>query len=47
MILAHQGGWDEFLLVIGPLLLIAWLVTIAKRRAEKTVRKNADEPAND
>jgi hypothetical protein len=47
MILAHQGGWDEFLLVIGPLLVIAWLVSIAKRRAEKATRQNTDEPAND
>ena len=35
MIFAHQGGWDEFLLVIGPLLVIAWLVSVAKKRANR------------
>ena len=40
MILAHQGGWDEFLLVIGPLLLIAWLVSVAKKRADRTVSQD-------
>jgi hypothetical protein len=47
MILAHQGGWDEFLLVIGPLLIIAWLVSVAKRRADKIARKNADQSTTD
>lgn len=34
-VLAHQGGWDEFLLVLGPLLLVAWLLSVAKKRAER------------
>ncbi len=38
MIYAHQGGWDEFLLVIGPLLIIAWLVSVAKKRADRSSR---------
>ena len=25
-ILAHQGGWDEMLLVIGPIALVAGLL---------------------
>ena len=33
-ILAHQGGWDESLFVIGPLVLIVFLLRTAKRRAE-------------
>ncbi len=33
--LAHQGGWDEALLVVGPLLLFAGIVWNAKRRAVK------------
>jgi hypothetical protein len=36
MIYAHQGGWDEFLLVLGPLLIIAWLVSVAKKRADRS-----------
>jgi hypothetical protein len=47
MILAHQGGWDEFLLVVGPLLIIAWLVSVAKRRADKAARQKADQPTSD
>ena len=34
-VLAHQGGWDEALLVAGPLLLFAGIVWQAKRRAVK------------
>ena len=34
-VLAHQGGWDEALLVAGPLLLFAGIVWHAKRRAVK------------
>ena len=33
MILAHQGGWDEILMVLVPLLVIAGLLALAKRRA--------------
>ena len=31
-ILAHQGGWDEILLVVGPLALIAGALWLANRR---------------
>ena len=34
-IFAHQGGWDEILLVVAPLGLMAWILMAAKRRAEK------------
>ena len=30
--LAHQGGWDEILLVLGPIAIIAGLLYLAKRR---------------
>lgn len=30
--LAHEGGWDEVLLVIGPLATIAVLLWVANRR---------------
>ena len=33
--LAHQGGWDEILLIGGPMLLIAVLLIIAKRRVDR------------
>jgi hypothetical protein len=32
--LAHQGGWDEALFVVVPLVIFFVLLRIAKRRAE-------------
>ena len=29
---AHQGGWDELLLVAGPLLLIGGALWLANKR---------------
>jgi hypothetical protein len=34
-LLAHQGGWDEMLLVLGPILMIAGLLWLAKRRVDR------------
>ena len=34
-LLAHQGGWDEILLVVGPLILVALVLRTAKRRADR------------
>jgi hypothetical protein len=34
VILAHQGGWDEILLVAAPILVIVGLLTLAKRRVD-------------
>jgi hypothetical protein len=33
--LAHQGGWDEILLVIGPIVLIVGILVIVKRRVDR------------
>ncbi|MGB8860843.1 MAG: hypothetical protein WCC60_16405 [Ilumatobacteraceae bacterium] len=35
-LLAHQGGWDEILLVLGPILVIAGLLQLAKKRVERS-----------
>jgi hypothetical protein len=35
VLFAHQGGWDEALFVIVPLGAFAWLLKVAKRRAER------------
>lgn len=44
-ILAHQGGWDEVLLVAGPLSVIGLLLYTANRRVN--ARLAADpEPAD-
>ncbi len=34
VLLAHQGGWDEILLVGGPILIIMALLRLAKRRVD-------------
>jgi hypothetical protein len=33
-LLAHQGGWDEILMVVGPLALLWFLLRKAKARAD-------------
>ena len=40
-VLAHQGGWDEILLVLGPILLIGGLLRLAKRRVTRQQRDDA------
>lgn len=32
-VLAHQGGWDELLMVLVPIIIFAVLLVIANRRA--------------
>jgi hypothetical protein len=32
---AHEGGWDEALLVVGPLVIIGGLLQLANRRLKK------------
>jgi hypothetical protein len=34
-VLAHQGGWDEILLVAGPVVIIVALLAVAKRRVDR------------
>ena len=34
-LLAHQGGWDEILWVAGPIVAIAGLLALAKRRVDR------------
>jgi len=36
-VLAHEGGWDEILLVAGPIVLIVILLAIVKRRVDAAV----------
>jgi hypothetical protein len=35
MLLAHQGGWDEILLIAGPIIVIVALLWLAKRRVDR------------
>jgi len=41
-VLAHQGGWDEILLVAGPMIVIAGLLVLAKRRVDAAVPEQPD-----
>jgi hypothetical protein len=42
-VLAHQGGWDEILLVAGPILMIVLVLWRATQRAERiAAKRNAD-----
>ena len=35
-LLAHQGGWDEILLVVGPILVIVVLLVVVKKRLDRS-----------
>ena len=46
--LAHQGGWDEILMVAGPILVIALLLVVATRRTRSlTPPSDAESPPSD
>jgi hypothetical protein len=38
-VLAHQGGWDEILLVLTPISLFAALLWLANRRANAELER--------
>ncbi len=42
-VFAHPGGWDEILLIVGPMAAIAALLVVAKRRVDAAARQRADE----
>ena len=44
LLTAHQGGWDEILLVAGPLAVIAGLLWLADRRARRMGLSEEDGP---
>ena len=43
VVLAHQGGWDEVLLVLLPIGLFAFLLWVANRRAARLQQDEADQ----
>ena len=47
-ILAHQGGWDEILLVAGPIAVIVGLLAIVKKRLDRSIelRNRQVDPLN-
>jgi hypothetical protein len=49
VLLAHQGGWDEILMVLVPIVIFGILLVVANRRAgaidEQRQRDEARDPA--
>ena len=43
-VLAHQGGWDEILFVLAPLLVFAGLLALARRRVGELELPSAGDP---
>lgn len=39
VVLAHQGGWDEMLMVAVPILVFVFALRLANKRAEEQARK--------
>ena len=44
MLLAHQGGWDEILFALSPLVVVAGLLRLANRRANAAQAANRPGP---
>lgn len=42
--IAHQGGWDEILMVAGPLAVFAAVLFIANRRANAKLAEAQPTP---
>ncbi len=42
MVVAHQGGWDESAFVAAPMVILAALLWLARRRAERELTKDTD-----
>ena len=46
VVLAHQGGWDEILMVAGPVAIFAWLLWVARKRAKSLAELDGVEAAD-
>lgn len=46
-VLAHQGGWDEILMVAGPLLVFASVLWLANKRANDRLAQIAADEDNE
>ena len=44
-LLAHQGGWDEILLVAGPIAVVVGLLAVVRRRVNAHIE--SDRPTAD
>jgi len=46
-VLAHQGGWDEAVLVILPLVVLGGLLAAARRRAQADAEREGLHSVDD
>ena len=44
VVLAHQGGWDEILLIVGPMAVVVLLLRLAKRRVDRATSSMTPPP---
>jgi hypothetical protein len=44
--IAHQGGWDEILLVLGPIAVIVGLLMLARKRVDAVEHKPESKSQN-
>lgn len=47
LLLAHQGGWDEIVLVAGPIVVIAGLLALANKRAKAVLAASSEDSGED
>lgn len=47
MLIAHQGGWDEILLVLAPIAVIVGLLRLASTRAARLAQERDLEMPDD
>ncbi len=41
LILAHQGGWDEIIYIVIPIIVFGYLLKMAKKRAQAEAEEEA------
>ena len=46
VIVAHQGGWDEVMLIGGPIIVIAGLLILAKKRVDSALPGSQDSESS-
>lgn len=46
-LVAHQGGWDEILLVAGPIVVIIAVLAVAKRRVDASFERMPSDATSD